>query len=86
MRAQEEKYNQAGRLMLNQYTYATVESLRGTYNPHGYFIGTWNKRTDLEEIFQTLLSYTDIKSNHHRVINNLWAKWKEECPREPKTY
>jgi hypothetical protein len=56
---------------------STPAVLRGTQNPHGWFIGTWRKRDDLEYIFMELLTRTDITSDSHRRINNIWGKWKE---------
>jgi len=52
--------------------------LRGTQNPHGFFIGTWRERDDLEDIFMELLTRTDITSDSHRRINNIWGKWKND--------
>lgn len=56
---------------------STPAVLNGTQNPHGWFIGSWRKRDDLEEIFMQLLTRTDITSDSHRRINNIWGKWKD---------
>jgi len=56
---------------------STPAVLRGTQNPHGSFIGTWRNRSDLEDIFMELLTRTDIQTKSHRVITNIWSKWKE---------
>ena len=56
---------------------STPAVLVGTRNPRGWFIGTWRKRDDLEYIFMELLTRTDITSDSHRRINNIWGKWKE---------
>ena len=56
---------------------STPAVLNGTQNPHGFFIGSWRKRDDLEEIFMQLLTRTDITSDSHRRINNIWGKWKD---------
>ena len=51
--------------------------LRGIKDPHGYFIGTWIERIDLEEIFQQLLvSVNDPGSR--AAINRLWEEWKDK--------
>ena len=52
--------------------------LKGTLNPHGFFIGSWRNRDDLEDIFTVLLTRTDIGTNSHQTINTLWRKWKNE--------
>jgi len=52
--------------------------LRGTQNPHGFFIGTWRERDDLEDIFMELLTRTDITSDSHRTITKIWGKWKDD--------
>ena len=57
---------------------STPAVLNGTQNPHGWFIGTWRDRFDLEEIFMQLLTRTDITSDSHRRINNIWGRWKNE--------
>lgn len=51
--------------------------LRGVQNPHGWFIGTWYERDDIEEIFGVLLRAADVTTESHRRINTLWGKWKE---------
>jgi hypothetical protein len=51
------------------------DTLRGVQNPHGWFIGTWYDRDDMEEIFEVLLRATDITTESHRRINALWGKW-----------
>jgi hypothetical protein len=51
--------------------------LRGTQNPHGFFIGSWQNRDDLEDIFTVLLTRTDIGTNSHRTIKTLWEKVKK---------
>ena len=53
-------------------------SLRGVKDPHGYFIGTWIERVDLEEIFRTLLLCHIISDKTHRTINQLWGEWKDK--------
>ena len=62
----------------NAVCVSTPAVLRGTQNPHGWFIGTWRKRDDLEDIFMELLTRTDITSDSHRRINNIWGKWKND--------
>ena len=52
-------------------------TLRGVHNPHGWFIGTWYERDDMEEIFEVLLRAADVTTESHRRINTLWGKWKE---------
>ena len=59
--------------------------IKGISNPTGVFIGTWMERADLEPIFQQLLISTDITTNKHRVINDLWGQWKTNRPKpKPK--
>ena len=65
--------------ILSPSTHVCVSSpavLRGVQNPHGWFIGTWRDRDDMEEIFEVLLRSTDITTESHRRINTLWGKWK----------
>ena len=67
------------RKILSPSTHVCVSSpavLRGVQNPHGWFIGTWRDRDDMEEIFEVLLRSTDITTESHRRINTLWGKWK----------
>jgi hypothetical protein len=51
--------------------------LRGTANPHGVFIGSWQNRDDLEDIFTLLLTSTDIATYSYETINKLWEKVKK---------
>ena len=51
------------------------DTLRGVRNPHGWFIGTWHDRDDMEQIFQVLLRATDITTESHRRINAIWGEW-----------
>jgi hypothetical protein len=51
------------------------DTLRGVHNPHGWFIGTWRDRDDMEQIFEVLLRATDITTESHRRINAVWGKW-----------
>ena len=53
-------------------------SVRGCTIEHGSFYGNWRNLPDLEELFVNLLHRTDIASNTHRIINRVWAQWKEE--------
>lgn len=74
------KRQQRGETTLSLSEYVTVDGadkLRGTRDPHGVFIGTWIDRTDLDPIFQQLLTATDITQNSHRVINQMWGRWKD---------
>lgn len=69
-----------GETTLSMSEYVIVNhpiSLRGVKDPHGYFIGTWIERIDLEEIFQQLLvSVNDPRSR--ATINRLWEEWKDK--------
>lgn len=56
---------------------STPAVLNGTYCPHGFFIGSWRNRDDLEEIFMQLLTRTDVTSNSHRIITGIWGRWKD---------
>ena len=51
------------------------DTLRGVQNPHGWFIGTWYDRDDMDLIFEVLLRATDITTESHRRINTAWGKW-----------
>lgn len=58
------------------HVYVTnADKLMGVHNPHGWFIGTWYDRDDMEEIFEVLLKATDITTESHRRINTAWGKW-----------
>ena len=74
------KRSKAGETTLSMSEYVIVNSthyLRGIKDPHGYFIGTWIERIDLEEIFQQLLvSVNDPRSR--ATINRLWEEWKDK--------
>jgi hypothetical protein len=59
------------------YIVNRADSIRGVNDPHGVFVGTWRDRTDLDEIFVSLLRSTDITSNSHRTINRIWSDWKD---------
>ena len=50
------------------------DTLKGVQNPHGWFIGTWYDRDDMEQIFEVLLRATDITTESHRRINAVWGK------------
>lgn len=48
----------AGETTLSLSEYVVVSSVinvRGVLNPHGYFVGTWKERKDLQEILQVML-------------------------------
>lgn len=61
----------------NAVCVSTPAVLNGTQNPHGFFIGSWRNRDDLEEIFMQLLTRTDVTSNSHRIITGIWGRWKD---------
>lgn len=73
------KRQESGVTTLSWSDYVVVtgaERLRGWNEPHGVFVGTWRDRSDMEEIFQTLLVCHSISDKSHRVINQLWGEWK----------
>lgn len=79
-----EKRKNSGVTTLSWSDYVVVKdpvTLRGYRNPSGVFIGTWRQRKDMEGIFQLLLMATDITSNRHRMINQLWGEWQEANPK-----
>jgi hypothetical protein len=74
----EQYKNWIERKILSPATHVCVSSpavLRGVQNPHGWFIGTWRDRDDMEQIFEVLLRATDITTESHRRINAVWGKW-----------
>jgi hypothetical protein len=54
---------------------SSVDKLRGYRDPHGYFIGTWRSRRDIEEILFI------IKTRSNPFIDSIilvHKKWKQE--------
>ena len=40
----------------NEYWYVSdVSRIKGRFNPHGIFVGTWQTRDDIKDIVETLL-------------------------------
>jgi hypothetical protein len=83
-----EKRKNEGVTTLSWSDYVVVKDVTNLYgyrNPSGFFIGTWKQRKDLEGIFQALLTATDITSNRHRVLNQMWGEWADANPKpKPK--
>ena len=64
---------------IQEYKYVhSPDVFRGIRDPSGVFIGTWESRKDMEEIFQALLTSIDIKSQKHRIVNDIWSKWNDK--------
>ena len=71
-------YKENTSISLSNFSYVLLpDTIKGYRNPHGFFIGTWIERHDLEPIFQQLLMATDITEKSHRTITSLWGQWKD---------
>jgi hypothetical protein len=61
----------------NDYIFLSGDtSLKGVADPVVLFVRDWIKRIDLERVFLSLLTSTNIDSTRHRAINQLWGEWK----------
>jgi hypothetical protein len=63
-------------ILLSNFIYVdSIDKLRGYSDPHGYFIGTWCERKDIEEILFI------IKTRSNSLIDSIilvHKKWKQE--------
>lgn len=65
-------------IFLDDYKFVSgVDTLRGIRNPRGVFTGNWRQRKDMEDIFQCLLSQTDLLTPAHSKISETYRVWRE---------
>jgi hypothetical protein len=59
-------------ISLSDFVYVSgPETLRGLRNPRGFFVGTWQKKSDIKDILLTLLHQTDVGSTARGVLSRL---------------
>jgi hypothetical protein len=59
-------------ISLSDFVYVRgPETLRGLRNPHGFFVGTWQKKSDIKDILITLLHQTDEGLTSRKILQRL---------------
>jgi hypothetical protein len=57
---------------------SSVDKLRGYRDPHGYFIGTWRSRRDIEEILYVIQTAITTSNFALDKVFLEYNKWKRE--------
>jgi hypothetical protein len=57
---------------------SSVDKLRGFSNPHGYFIGSWRSRRDIEDILYVIEAASTTSNFSLDKIFLEYKKWKRE--------
>jgi hypothetical protein len=59
-------------ISLSDFVYVSEpETLRGLRNPHGFFVGTWQKKSDIKDILLTLYHQTDEGLTSRKILQRL---------------
>lgn len=74
----DELWSQGLEVSYSNFVYATVDSLKGYSNPHGWFYGTWKERADINLILLHLMvatkSDSDSMTTFQKLIGELRKK------------
>ena len=59
-------------ITLSHFVYVSgPESLRGVRNPHGFFFGTWRKKSNIKDILLMLLHQTEEGLTSRKILQRL---------------
>jgi hypothetical protein len=59
-------------ITLSHFVYVgEPESLKGVRNPHGFFFGTWRKKSNIKDILLTLYHQTDEGLTSRKILQRL---------------
>ncbi len=65
-------------ISLSNFVYVSdVITLKGYRDPHGYFIGSWRERKDIEDILEQLLIAVHDGNRISKILEK-YKKWKQE--------